>query len=438
MSHRSYIKRLAARGNLVTISEPISSTYEISGMLKKLEPTPVLFEQVREADFQVVGNLFPSKAAFADYFDLSIDEIIPTLARATEGRSPPNVVSEAPCQEVVSTNPDLDQLPILRHFENDGGKYITSGVVIAKHPRYGQNLDFHRFMQFSGNEMAMRVVAGRHFDAFLEDLGEVDAVVCVGCAPNVLAAAATSVEIGIDELAIANALEPLDVVQGKTVDLYVPAEAEFVLEGTVYADRRHAEGPFVDLTETQDVIRQEPVFEIRAITHRVDAIWQALLPGGLEHKLLMGMPREPTIFKFVNQVVRCLDVYVNPGGSSWLHAIVQIDKQSADDGMKAIQAAFEGHSSCKHVFVVDKDIDIYNPLEVEWAMATRFQGHEDMLVKGRERGSSLDPSAELDTHQTTKIGFDLTKPLGEEGRPFEKVAYAEVDLAKFVDYDRKP
>jgi UbiD family decarboxylase len=437
MSFRNYIKRLATRGDLVEVSKPISCTYEISGVLKRLEPTPVLFEQVREMDFKVVGNLFPSKAAFADYFDLSIDEIIPTLARAIEGRSPPNVLSEAPCQEVVSTHPDLDQLPILRHFENDGGKYITSGVVVAKHPRYGQNLDFHRCMQFSGNEMAMRVVAGRHFDTFLENLGEVDAAICVGCAPNVLAAAATSVEIGIDELAIANALEPLDIVQAKTADLYVPAEAEFVLEGKVYVDRRHTEGPFVDLTETQDVIRQEPVFVVKAITHRVDAIWQALLPGGLEHKLLMGMPREPTIFKRVNQVVRCLDVNVNPGGSSWLHAIVQIDKQSPDDGMKAIQAAFEGHSSCKHVFVVDEDIDIYNPLEVEWAMATRFQGDEDMLVKDRERGSSLDPSAELGTHQTTKIGFDLTKPLGEESKPFEKVAFPKVDLTKIVDYDGK-
>jgi UbiD family decarboxylase len=287
-------------------------------------------------------------------------------------------------------------------------------------------------MQFSTQEMAMRVVAGRHFDTFLEDLGGVDVAVCVGCAPNVLAAAATSVEIGVDELEIANALEPLDVVPAKTVDLYVPAEAEFVLEGTVYTNRGHAEGPFVDLTETQDVVRQEPVFQVKAITHRVDAIWQALLPGGLEHKLLMGMPREPTIFKSVNQVVRCLDVNVNPGGSSWLHAIVQIDKQAPDDGMKAIAAAFEGHGSCKHVFVVDKDIDIYNPLEVEWAMATRFQGDVDMVVKGRERGSSLDPSSELGTHQTTKIGFDLTKPLGEEGKPFEKVAYPEVDLEKFV------
>jgi UbiD family decarboxylase len=432
MSFRSYIKRLADRGDLITISEPISTTYETAGVLKELEPKPVLIEHPHEKKFRVVGNLFPSKAAFADYFNLSTNEIIPTLARAIEQRSPPNIIIEAPCQEVVITNPDLNQLPILHHFDNDGGQYITSGVVVARHPHYGQNLDFHRCMQFSARDMAMRVVAGRHFDTFLEDLGEVDVAVCVGCAPNVLAAAATSVEIGVDELEIANALESLDVVLAKTVDLYVPAEAEFVLEGTVYTNRGHAEGPFVDLTETQDVVRQEPVFQVKAITHRVDAIWQALLPGGLEHKLLMGMPREPTIFKSVNQVVRCLDVNVNPGGSSWLHAIVQIDKQAPDDGMKAIAAAFEGHGSCKHVFVVDKDIDIYNPLEVEWAMATRFQGDVDMVVKGRERGSSLDPSSELGTHQTTKIGFDLTKPLGEEGKPFEKVAYPEVDLEKFV------
>jgi UbiD family decarboxylase len=241
------------------------------------------------------------------------------------------------------------------------------------------------------------------------------------------------VEIGVDELQIANALEPLQVVKAKTVDLYVPAECEFVLEGTVYAERRHAEGPFVDLTETQDVVRQEPVFEVKTITHRRDAIWQALLPGGLEHKLLMGMPREPTIFKKVNQVVRCLDVNVSPGGCSWLHAIVQIDKRSPDDGKKAIEAAFEGHRSCKHVFVVDKDIDIYDPLQVEWAMATRFQGDADLVVRQKERGSSLDPSAELETHLTTKIGFDLTKPFGMQGMHFEKVAYPQVELEKFVD-----
>jgi UbiD family decarboxylase len=341
-------------------------------------------------------------------------------------------VGTAPCQEVVITEPDLDQLPILKHFENDGGNYITSGVVVANHPIYGQNADFHRCMQFSKTEMAVRVVRSRHFDIFLRDQKEIDIAVCIGNSPNVLVAAATSVDIGIDELEIANALEPLDVVQATSVDLLIPAEAEIVLEGTVYMDQKHVEGPFVDLTETQDIIRQEPVFKVKTITLRKDALWQALLPGALEHKLLMGMPREPTIYKKVNEIVQCLDVNVNPGGCSWLHAIVQIDKHTKDDGPMAIEAAFAGHRSCKHVFVVDKDINIYDPLSVEWAMATRFQGDHQMIIKDKEPGSSLDPSAEPGTKMTTKIGFDLTKPLETRAKNFEKVSFPDVELSMFV------
>jgi UbiD family decarboxylase len=131
-------------------------------------------------------------------------------------------------------------------------------------------------------------------------------------------------------------------------------------------------------------------------------------------------------------VVRCLDVNISPGGCSWLHAIVQIDKQAEDDGQKAIQAAFAGHRSCKHVFVVDKDINIYDPQAVEWALATRFQADRGLVIKEKEQGSSLDPSAEASTHLTTKVGFDLTKPLETQGKDFEKVGYPEVDLARFV------
>jgi UbiD family decarboxylase len=237
----------------------------------------------------------------------------------------------------------------------------------------------------------------------------------------------------VDELSIANTLERLQVVQAKTVDVLVPAESEFVIEGTVYLDRKHAEGPFVDLTETYDVVREEPVFVVSAITHRADAIWHALLPGALEHKLLMGMPREPTIFRKVNEVARCLDVNINPGGCSWLHAVVQIDKQQEDDGKRAIHAAFAGHRSCKHVYVVDSDIDIYNPMEVEWAMATRFQGDEDLVMLDRAPGSSLDPSSTPGTHDTTRIGFDLTAPLEAKGKSFSRADFPKVDLSKFLE-----
>lgn len=432
MPLRDYIQRLDGREQILHIRKPISKTYEIAGVLKQIEPQAVIFENVRESAFRVAGNLFCTKAAFADYFGIQVSQIIPTLTAAIECRRPPEVVQSAPCQDVVDLDPDLNRLPILRHCERDGGCYISSGVVIARHPQYGQNADFHRMMQFSATEMAVRVVRSRHFDTFLRDLAEIDVAVCIGNAPNVLAAAATSVEIGVDELSIANALEPLQVVRAKTVDVLVPAESEFVLEGTIYLNRTHAEGPFVDLTETYDVVRQEPVFVVKAVTHRADAIWHALLPGALEHKLLMGMPREPTIFKKVNEVVPCLDVHINPGGCSWLHAIVKIDKQHEDDGKKAIQAAFEGHRSCKHVFVVDADIDIYNPLEVEWAMATRFQGDKDMVIYDRFPGSSLDPSAAPGTHETTRIGFDLTRPLEAKGKSFERAPFPRVELERFL------
>jgi 2,5-furandicarboxylate decarboxylase 1 len=436
MSLREYIQRLEAEKALVKVSAPISRSYEISGVLKQLEPAPVLFERVLESPFRVIGNLFCSKASFASYFGIQVREIIPLLAQAIDRRSAPQVVENAPCQEVVLDEPSkcsLDLLPILRHCEMDGGNYISSGVMIARHPNYGQNLDFHRCMQFSGKEMAVRVVRGRHFDAFLQELGQVDVAVCVGNPPSVLAAAATSLEMGVDELEVANALEPLKVVRARSIDVTVPAECEFVLEGTVFNDRRHAEGPFVDLTETYDVVRDEPVFVLKAITHRKDAIWQALLPGALEHKLLMGMPREPTIFRKVNKVVRCLDVNVDPGGCSWLHAIVQIDKRGEDDGKKAIQAAFEGHRSCKHVFVVDKDIDIYKPQEVAWAMATRFQADQGLVIKEREAGSSLDPSAEAGTHLTTKAGFDLTMPLETAGKTYARAPFPRVDIDRFIE-----
>ena len=149
MSFRDYLSRLENRRDLLKIDAPISKQYEIAGVLKELEPKPILIENVIGSPFRLAGNLFCGKAAFADYLGISIPEIIPTMTRAIENRSPYQVVQSASCQEVVVHRPDLDQLPILRHCELDGGNYISSGVVITRHPVYGQNADFHRCMQFS-------------------------------------------------------------------------------------------------------------------------------------------------------------------------------------------------------------------------------------------------------------------------------------------------
>ena len=428
----TYIEKLEQAGNLTVVKNEISKNLEIAGVLKSLEPTPVLFENVKEVDFRVAGNLFCTKKQIADYFGIETEDIIPTLTNAIEQRSEPEVVTNAPCQEVVRDSVDLNDLPILLHNKIDGGPYISSGVVVARDPEFGQNIDFHRAMQIDKNTMVARVVRGRDFHRFLERQGEVDVAFCIGNTPEVLIAAATSVETGINELEIANALRPIKVTKAKTTDLLIPAEAEFVLEGKIVLEERHAEGPFIDLTETVDVVREEPIFHVKKITHRKTAIWQGLLPGRSEHKILMGMPREPTVYKKVkDRGIDVVDVNITPGGASWLHVAVKIRKRNEDDGLKALEAAFAGHKSAKHIWVYDDDIDIYSEEEREWAMATRFQADVDLLIKDKEPGSSLDPSAEPGTKMTTKCGFDCTKVLDTKGKSFDKAKFPEVDLKKY-------
>ncbi len=420
----SFREHLARAAGLVRHAGPVSSRLQAAGLLKAHDGRPVLLERVAGSRFAAAGNLYATKEAVADYFGVAAAELIPRMLAAIEAPSDPEVVDRAPCQEETFDRVDLDRLPILLHCAQDGGRYVSAGVVIAADPRHGQNADFHRMMQLSPQRLSVRVVKGRHFHTFLSHQRRMPMAVCLGNGANVMLAAATSVALGQDELRIANALRPLRVCRARTFDALIPADCEFVLEGTVDLEDRAAEGPFVDLTGTYDTVRVEPVFTVTTITHRRDAVWQALLPGGLEHKVMMGMPREPTIFRAVQRAgVRCLDVNVCPGGCSWLHAVVQIDKRSGDDGPRALAAAFAGHSSLKHAYVVDADVDLYDPLDVEWAMATRFQGDRDLHPQGRAPGSSLDPSGEPGTHLTYKLGFDLTAPVGEGGRAYRRAAY---------------
>jgi len=239
---------------------------------------------------------------------------------------------------------------------------------------------------------------------------------------------------GVDEFGIANALDKTPLVKCVTKDLEIPAESEIVLEGrlTKELDR---EGPFVDLTETRDFERQEPVFVVDCITHRKDAMYQALIPGRFEHKILMGMPKEPTIYDEVSKVAECKNVLVTMGGGSWLHGIVQIKKKNPDDGKKAIEAAFNGHKSMKHVVVIDEDVDIYSSNAVEWAIATRFQGDKDLVVKPNQPGSSLDPSGKHEPGKktlTAKVGVDATIPAGVDKEKYEIVKYKKVDIDDYL------
>jgi UbiD family decarboxylase len=329
---------------------------------------------------------------------------------------------------------DLTLLPIPRYHPDDGGRYVTSGVAVVKDSDLGRNISFHRLMLLDERRFVARIVEGRGTHTAMSKVaGDLPVAIAIGCPMHVLLAAAMSPPKGVDELGIAHALAPAPLVRCQTVDLEVPAEAELILEGRI-THTLAEEGPFPDLTGTMDIVRHQPVIEVDHVTHRRAPVFHVLLPGGMEHKTLMGMPREPTIFDAVNEVCRCTGVYITPGGTSWLHAVVQIEKRHEEDGRRAIWAAFRGHTSLKHVIVVDADVDLYDSAAVEWAIATRFQADRDLVILTEQPGSSLDPSATQMLGQkarTAKMGLDATAPLGEARRGYERVRYGSVDLAQY-------
>ena len=435
MGFRTFIEQLQKYGELTRITKPVSTEYEIASIIEALGEKPVFFEKIKESIIPVVAGLVSSKDLIARSIGTTKEQLLPKLSRAIEKPLPPKLLENGACQEVVEKNVDLTKLPIMRYTEKDGGKYIASAVAITKDTEMGRNVCFHRLMLKDKNHFVARIVEDRGTDTFLKRAGgELDIAICVGNSTAVLLAAATTLPKGVDELGLANALEKTELVKCKTIDVEVPKETEIVLEGRITKEKA-AEGPFLDLTGIVDRERQQPVVEIKCVTHREKPIYQTILAGRNEHKFLMGMPKEPTIFNEVNKVCQCKDVYITPGGCSWLHAIVQINKQNPDDGRKAIAAAFEGHKSLKHCVIVDDDINIYDPHDVEWAIATRFQADKNTVILSNQPGSSLDPSGDLSEGKkatTAKAGLDATAPIVTTGKGFKKEAYRKIDLNKFL------
>jgi UbiD family decarboxylase len=252
---------------------------------------------------------------------------------------------------------------------------------------------------------------------------DLDVAISIGVHPSVLLAASSPVPLGVCEYDVANALLSggLKLTECERVDASVPADAELVLEGRISATKEVAEGPFVDITGTYDVQRQQPVVDVVGVTHRQDYVYHALLSSGSEHTILMGLPHEALIWDAVARVVpRVFGVYLSKGGSGWLHAVISIEKQVEGDGKNALLAAFAAHPSLKHAVVVDGDVDLFDASDVEWAVATRFQGGEDLVVIENVRGSTLDPSADQDKVLTSKVGFDATRPLSKPREKFER------------------
>jgi UbiD family decarboxylase len=426
MSLRSFLAEMQKKNQIKQIDKEVSPKFEVSAFMKEFDNGPILyFDAVKGNRTKIVAGVCGTRQRICQALGINQNELYSTIIEAWREPRPPKVVRSGPVNEVVE-KARLSKFPILTHFERDAGAYITSGVISARSADDKvENVSIHRLQVLDDTHVAIRLVP-RHlyhmWKTAKEEKKNIDIAISIGTHPAVILAAASPVPFGVSEFGVANTFlnNKMNLIKCEHVNAYAPSEAELVLEGRILTDKEVTEGPLVDITGTYDIQRKQPVVELVSMMHRRDYMYQALLPSGSEHKLLMGLPHETMIWEAVSKVVPTVKaVNLSQGGCGWLHAILSIEKLVDGDAKNALTATFSAHPSLKHAVVVDTDIDVYDLNMVEWAIATRFQASEDLLFIPQARGSTLDPSADQETGLTTKIGVDATRPLTKPREKFE-------------------
>ena len=420
---RSFLHDAKQAGYVDDIDSPQSSIYQIA---RRIFEAPARIQHFHNVDNYAHCSLVANLVANRQLLALGLNVDVSALnKRVQQALGQPGLIREAADAPFLAnrhSKPDLKALvPLQRFYAEKKRDYSTASIIIAWHPEHGLNMSYHRMMMLEKNRMVVRVVP-RHLRQILDlDDGRAEVIVATGLHPALGFAASLSFGPDFDELSCAAGLMGTTLDCMRFGDLLVPAAAEMIWRAH-FTGEQAEEGPFVDLTGTYDGIRQQPVLEVDEVLHRDDYIFQTILPGGVEHKLLMGMPQEPRMFRIVNNTVPGLrDLSLSEGGSGWLHAVLAIDQRVAGQGKNAGLAALAAHPSLKRAVVVDADVDIHDPVAVEWAIATRVQPDRDLVIVSGAQGSSLDPSRDAAQETTSKWVIDATRPMHHSASEFLRV-----------------
>ena len=417
-SLREWIKHLALTDRLAVTREGVALEYELAALAKRLDgERAVWFPAPSGHPMPVVSCLVSDRNWIAEALGSNGSTLLSDIDAATVKPVPWREVEVAEVQQQVHKPPlDIrDLLPLPTHAEHDSGPYITAGLFITRNPTTGiQNVSINR-LQPNGPQRLGVLILPRHAHAFYSAAEARDeslpVAIVIGVDPTTLICSQAILPIDHDELEVAGALrgEPVPVVKCLTNDVRVPANAEIVIEGRVLAKVREPEGPFGEFPQAYGPRSDKHVIQIDAVTHRTDPIYQTIVGGGLEHLLLGAIPREATLLAHLRRsFVNVLDVHMGLGGVGRYHLWVKVSKPKPGEAKNIIACAFGGHYDIKQVIVVDEDVDVHDPREVEWAVATRFQADRDLVVISNAQGSRLDPSS--DNGISAKMGLDATVP----------------------------
>lgn len=457
---RRWLAHLSDSGRVAVMREDTPLQHTLAAIAKRLDGLQAAyFPKPGGHPVPVVSGFMSRRAWIAEAMGVPESELLQRFRDAAERplRWQEVAKGEAPCQQVVHRDRDVREvLPVPTHSEHDNGPYITAGLVIARNPATGvQNVSINRIQVHSRERMAILMLP-RHLWTFYkaaEARNEaLEVAVVIGIDPLTLLASQAIAPIDCDELEIAGALHgtPLRVTKCLTNDVRVPADSEIVIEGRILPGVKEAEGPFGEFPKYYSAREHREVIQVDAITHRSAPIYHTIVPAEMEHLLLGSIPREATLLAHLQRSFpNVLDVHLAIGGVGRYHLYVKIRKTHEGQPKNVICAAFGAHYDIKQVIVVDDDVQVHEPQQVEWAVATRFQADRDLVVIHGAQGSVLDPSTTIGQDfgdgvappphlqgLSAKMGLDATRPVVYHEHVFTKVRVPgedEVDLAAVID-----
>jgi UbiD family decarboxylase len=417
-SMRGFLSVLENMGDLHRVERDVDARFEIASILALRDRGPAqLFTHVNDSTIPVVGNLYCDRSRFARALSVQKGELDAVCQAALRQPVAPILVDDAPVQEIVRSLP-LDVgalLPVPHWFEREAAPYITAGVIVAKDPETGRrNVSIARLRLEGGNRL-MAGIARNHHLAILAQKArlrghDLEIAVAIGNHAAVLLGSQMYLGLGDDEYDVVGGLlrEPLKLVKCKTVDLEVPAHAEIVLEGRLRPADLIEEGAVSEFPGFYVYYGPGIAAEIDCITCRKDAIYQAILPGyAAEHCLLGAVAIGATLTRDLQRSIPAVRrVHITDGGMGRLHAVISMHRPQLGEGKRAVMLAMGLVNLLKLVIVVEDDIDVEDPRQVEWSLAARFRGHEDLIVAPAVKADRCDPVH--DNQVVTKIGMIAT------------------------------
>jgi 2,5-furandicarboxylate decarboxylase 1 len=423
---RNFLGALKKHGELLSIAEEVDPRFEICEFLRQADRAqgPALFfERVKGHSMKVAGNLVGTKKRLALAFGLTSEEKLPDTYRKRRARlGKPRRVKDGPVKEVVlksSKRVDLNTLPIPVYHEEDAGPYITCGILTARDPQSGaRSMGLHRLQVKDGRRLGVHLAnppISRFVAVAEENRRPLDVAISLGVHPILLLASIVSSPTE-DKVAIAASLlgAQLPLVKCETSEVDIPAHAEVVIEGRVLPGVREPEGPFGE-TSGYYFSDHSHVIEVTAITHRKDAVLQALHPTAEEVAWLCGPAGEAEIVQMLREKGFAVEDLALSAASGRTHVALSLRKRHDADARQLLHYLLSGVPYIKHAVVVDDDVNVHDPRDLEWAIATRVQGDNDLLVMPNLRARSIDPSKKEGMF-TAKVGVDATVPVAQRQR----------------------